>query len=56
VWGNHALCRKVTQGRLLDTPEDTTPQLTPITVDASTYLVPQTLAKAYERGPLRPEG
>ncbi|MFF4602959.1 50S ribosomal protein L32 [Streptomyces sp. NPDC001339] len=32
-----------------------TPQLVPITVDGSTYLVPQRLAKAYERGLLHPE-
>jgi large subunit ribosomal protein L32 len=31
-------------------------QLAPITVDGSTYLVPQRLFKAYERGLLRPEG
>ncbi|MEV0039524.1 50S ribosomal protein L32 [Streptomyces sp. NPDC056909] len=34
----------------------TTPQLVPITVDGVPYLVPQRLAKAYERGLLRPEG
>ncbi|UUN29711.1 hypothetical protein [Streptomyces sp. FIT100] len=34
----------------------TTPQLVPITVDGVSYLVPQRLAKAYERGLLRPEG
>lgn len=34
----------------------TTPQLTPVTVDGSVYLVPQRLAKAYRRGLLRPEG
>ncbi|MEU2433718.1 50S ribosomal protein L32 [Streptomyces sp. NPDC007861] len=33
----------------------TTPQLVPITVDGVSYLVPQRLAKAYERGLLRPE-
>jgi large subunit ribosomal protein L32 len=33
-----------------------TPQLAPVTVDGSSYLVPQGLAKAYERGLLRPEG
>lgn len=33
-----------------------TPQLTPLTVDGVSYLVPQKLAKAYERGLLRPEG
>ncbi|MFJ1729945.1 50S ribosomal protein L32 [Streptomyces sp. NPDC088254] len=33
-----------------------TPQLVPITVDGSTYLVPRRLAKAYERGLLHPEG
>lgn len=33
-----------------------TPQLVPITVAGSTYLVPQRLAKAYERGLLHPEG
>ncbi|MFB7134325.1 50S ribosomal protein L32 [Streptomyces sp. NPDC056237] len=31
-------------------------QLTPITVDGATHLVPQRLAKTYERGLLRPEG
>ncbi|MEU3741625.1 MULTISPECIES: 50S ribosomal protein L32 [unclassified Streptomyces] len=34
----------------------TTPRLVPVTVDGSAYLVPQHLAKAYERGLLRPEG
>jgi large subunit ribosomal protein L32 len=33
----------------------TTPQLVPITVDGTPYLVPQRLAKAYERGLLHPE-
>jgi large subunit ribosomal protein L32 len=33
-----------------------TPQLVPVTVDGSVYLVPQRLVKAYERGLLRPEG
>lgn len=33
-----------------------TPQLVPITVDGVAQLVPQRLAKAYERGLLRPEG
>lgn len=33
----------------------TTPQLLPITVEGTTHLVPQRLAKAYERGLLRPE-
>ncbi|MFD9572175.1 50S ribosomal protein L32 [Streptomyces sp. NPDC059982] len=37
-------------------PQATTPQLVPITVDGSVYQVPQRLAKAYERGLLRPEG
>ncbi|MEU6019448.1 50S ribosomal protein L32 [Streptomyces sp. NPDC047515] len=32
-----------------------TPALVPATVDGSTYLVPQHLRKAYERGLLRPE-
>ncbi|MFC8124039.1 50S ribosomal protein L32 [Streptomyces sp. NPDC057302] len=32
-----------------------TPQLVPVTVDGSAYLVPQRLAKAYARGLLRPE-
>ncbi|MEU9117342.1 50S ribosomal protein L32 [Streptomyces sp. NPDC048483] len=32
----------------------TTPQLVPITVDGSAYLVPQRLAKAYARGLLHP--
>ncbi|MET7575239.1 50S ribosomal protein L32 [Streptomyces sp. NPDC005492] len=31
-------------------------QLTPVTIDGVPYLVPQRLAKAYERGLLRPEG
>ncbi|MCX5563237.1 50S ribosomal protein L32 [Streptomyces sp. NBC_00038] len=31
-------------------------QLVPVTVDGSSHLVPQRLAKAYERGLLRPEG
>ncbi|WP_432074105.1 50S ribosomal protein L32 [Streptomyces wuyuanensis] len=34
----------------------TTPQLVPLAVDGSVYLVPQRLLKAYERGLLRPEG
>ncbi|OAH12686.1 50S ribosomal protein L32 [Streptomyces jeddahensis] len=34
----------------------TTPQLVPVTVDGATHLVPQRLAKAYERGLLTPEG
>ncbi|MFF7408077.1 50S ribosomal protein L32 [Streptomyces lydicus] len=33
----------------------TTPQLVPVTVDGSSRLVPQRLAKAYARGLLRPE-
>ncbi|WP_431784500.1 50S ribosomal protein L32 [Streptomyces chumphonensis] len=33
-----------------------TPALAPVTVDGSTYLVPQRLLKAYARGLLRPEG
>jgi large subunit ribosomal protein L32 len=33
-----------------------TPSLVPVTVDGSTYLVPQHLRRAYERGLLRPEG
>ncbi|MEV7468059.1 50S ribosomal protein L32 [Streptomyces kronopolitis] len=33
----------------------TNPQLVPVTVDGSSYPVPQRLAKAYERGLLRPE-
>ncbi|MDC7335792.1 50S ribosomal protein L32 [Streptomyces lydicus] len=33
----------------------TTPQLVPVTVDGSSHLVPQRLAKAYARGLLRPE-
>ncbi|MEU3449186.1 50S ribosomal protein L32 [Streptomyces thermolilacinus] len=32
------------------------PWLVPVTVDGSSSLVPQRLAKAYERGLLRPEG
>ncbi|MFH8487105.1 50S ribosomal protein L32 [Streptomyces longisporoflavus] len=32
------------------------PQLVPVTVDGSAYLVPRRLAKAYERGLLHPEG
>ncbi|GAA2631512.1 50S ribosomal protein L32 [Streptomyces axinellae] len=32
------------------------PTLVPVTVEGSTYLVPQRLRKAYERGLLRPEG
>ncbi|MFD5655049.1 50S ribosomal protein L32 [Streptomyces sp. NPDC127039] len=32
-----------------------TPALAPVTVDGGTYLVPQHLRKAYERGLLRPE-
>jgi large subunit ribosomal protein L32 len=31
-------------------------QLVPVTIDGAPYLVPQRLAKAYERGLLRPEG
>ena len=31
-------------------------QLVPVTVNGSSHLVPQRLAKAYERGLLRPEG
>jgi large subunit ribosomal protein L32 len=33
-----------------------TARLVPITVDGASHLVPQRLAKAYERGLLRPEG
>jgi large subunit ribosomal protein L32 len=33
-----------------------TVQLVPVTVDGSAYSVPRRLAKAYERGLLRPEG
>ncbi|CAM5448901.1 MULTISPECIES: 50S ribosomal protein L32 [Streptomyces] len=33
-----------------------TPALVPVTVDGSVYQVPRRLAKAYERGLLRPEG
>lgn len=33
-----------------------TSQLVPVTVDGVARLVPQRLAKAYERGLLRPEG
>ncbi|WP_371642789.1 50S ribosomal protein L32 [Streptomyces mirabilis] len=33
-----------------------TARLVPITVDGASRLVPQRLAKAYERGLLRPEG
>ncbi|WP_419999992.1 50S ribosomal protein L32 [Streptomyces boninensis] len=33
----------------------TAPQLVPITVDGSTYRVPPRLARAYQRGLLRPE-
>ena len=33
-----------------------TPQLVTVTVDGVSYRVPQRLAKAYERGLLRPEG
>ncbi|RZB14358.1 50S ribosomal protein L32 [Streptomyces sp. F001] len=33
-----------------------TPQLMTVTVDGVAYRVPQRLAKAYERGLLRPEG
>ncbi|WP_406264283.1 hypothetical protein [Streptomyces sp. NBC_00191] len=33
-----------------------TPQLVPVTIDGPVYRVPQRLAKAYERGLLRPEG
>ncbi|WP_030619819.1 50S ribosomal protein L32 [Streptomyces achromogenes] len=32
------------------------PRLVPVTVDGVSYLVPRRLAKAYERGLLRPEG
>ncbi|MBW1599299.1 50S ribosomal protein L32 [Streptomyces sp. JJ38] len=32
------------------------PRLVPVTVDGSTYLVPQHLVKAYQRGLLDPEG
>ncbi|WNI21478.1 50S ribosomal protein L32 [Streptomyces sp. ITFR-16] len=32
-----------------------TPTLVPFTVDGQTYLVPQHLRKAYERGLLRPK-
>jgi large subunit ribosomal protein L32 len=32
-----------------------TPQLAPVTADGSSYLVPQRLDKAYERGLLRRE-
>ncbi|WP_455357484.1 50S ribosomal protein L32 [Streptomyces sp. SYSU K217416] len=34
----------------------TVPDLVPVTVDGSVYRVPRRLAKAYERGLLRPEG
>ncbi|MCP3820646.1 50S ribosomal protein L32 [Streptomyces sp. A3M-1-3] len=34
----------------------TAPDLVPVTVDGSVYRVPHRLAKAYERGLLRPEG
>ncbi|AWE54267.1 50S ribosomal protein L32 [Streptomyces nigra] len=33
-----------------------TPQLVPVTVDGVAHLVPRRLAKAYERGLLRPDG
>ncbi|MCT9108144.1 50S ribosomal protein L32 [Streptomyces mirabilis] len=33
-----------------------TARLVPITVDGASHLVPKRLAKAYERGLLRPEG
>ncbi|MFF5857720.1 50S ribosomal protein L32 [Streptomyces sp. NPDC012751] len=33
-----------------------TPTLVPVTVDGTSYLVPQRLVNAYERGLLRPEG
>ncbi|MBO1332762.1 50S ribosomal protein L32 [Streptomyces sp. VRA16 Mangrove soil] len=33
-----------------------TPALAPVTVDGDSYLVPQRLRKAYERGLLRPDG
>ncbi|MFF3754738.1 50S ribosomal protein L32 [Streptomyces sp. NPDC002018] len=33
----------------------TTPPLVPVTVDGSVHRVPRRLAKAYERGLLRPE-
>ncbi|MER5538572.1 50S ribosomal protein L32 [Streptomyces mirabilis] len=33
-----------------------TARLVPITVDGASHLVPQRLAKAYERGLLHPEG
>ncbi|MCP9943903.1 50S ribosomal protein L32 [Streptomyces somaliensis] len=32
------------------------PRLVPLTVDGVVHLVPQRLARAYERGLLRPEG
>ncbi|WP_405445111.1 50S ribosomal protein L32 [Streptomyces achromogenes] len=32
------------------------PRLVPVTVDGVSYLVPRWLARAYERGLLRPEG
>jgi len=32
------------------------PQLVPVTVEGTTYQVPRRLARAYERGLLRPEG
>ncbi|RLV04394.1 50S ribosomal protein L32 [Streptomyces griseocarneus] len=34
----------------------TAPKLVPVTVDGASYLVPQRLVAAYERGLLRPEG
>ncbi|MFI7320917.1 50S ribosomal protein L32 [Streptomyces venezuelae] len=33
-----------------------TVQLVPVTVDGVAHMVPQRLAKAYERGLIRPEG
>ncbi|MEU6113303.1 50S ribosomal protein L32 [Streptomyces sp. NPDC047117] len=33
----------------------TAPQLVPVTIDGVSHLVPQRLAKAYERGLLSPE-
>jgi large subunit ribosomal protein L32 len=32
-----------------------TPQLVPVTIKGTMYLIPQRLVKAYERGLLRPE-
>ncbi|MGW5174689.1 50S ribosomal protein L32 [Streptomyces sp. NPDC004082] len=34
----------------------TVPRLSPVVVDGVPHLVPQRLAKAYERGLLRPDG